>query len=236
VVSPIGLLKISKIMVHTIFLIIHITGGFTALFGGLIAASSRKGNRAHLLSGKWFVWTMYIVGASALVMTFIKPNVFLLSVALFALYLTYSGKQAINYFRLKEAHIPTWKDKAPVWAALLVSLFMIGRPAYFMILQERLFVSVQLVFGLILFINAIQDLRTFQRKENFEPRNRRWLLRHIGMISGAYIATLTAFLVTNIQLQPAWVVWLGPTFVGMFFIARNTRIWKKKLRLNQAAQ
>jgi uncharacterized membrane protein len=230
------LLKISKIMVHTIFLIIHITAGFTALFGGLIAAASGKGNRTHLLSGKWFVGAMYVVGISALIMTFIRPNLFLMLIALFSLYLTYSGRQAIVYFRLQKAYTPTWKDNAPVWLALTVSLFMLGWPISRMIIQGQFFVSVSLVFGAIMLSSSIQDIISLRKEENFTPRNRMWLIRHIGMISGAYIATLTAFLVTNIQLQPAWVVWLAPTFLGTFFIGRNTRIWKKKLRLNQAAQ
>ena len=58
-----------------------------------------------------------------------------------------------------------------------------------------------------------------------------WLYRHIGKMSGAYIATVTAFLVTNIHFLPSTIVWLAPTVIGTPLIAYTIRKYKMKFAL-----
>jgi hypothetical protein len=89
-----------------------------------------------------------------------------------------------------------------------------------------------LVFGIILLGFAMRDLRKLTKNPTLQPNDKTWLIKHIGMISGAYIATLTAFLVTNINFNPGWVVWLTPTLVGSILIAKKSREWRKKLKIN----
>lgn len=219
-------------MLFNSFLVLHIASGFLALTSGLLAAITRKGGSTHLRSGKFFAYMMYTVGVSALVLTLLRPNPFLMSVGFFTLYLTYTGQKAIEYFRLKTALQPGWKDKLPIYASLLVALYMVGKPISQMIQHEQFFVSVSLVFGSIMLSSVFQDVRTLRKADHFRPGNKQWLLRHIGMISGAYIAACTAFVVTNVQFSPSWVLWLGPTVIGSVFIAVSTRTWRKKLRLS----
>ena len=65
-----------------------------------------------------------------------------------------------------------------------------------------------------------------------EVRKRK-MLAHIGNMMGAYIATVTAFVVVNINfVKPGWIVWLLPTALGLPVIMCYTRVWKKKLKLD----
>lgn len=75
--------------------------------------------------------------------------------------------------------------------------------------------TVLIVFGSLCVVMGIRDLmhyiRHFQHKK---PAPNTWLIKHIGMMTGSYIATMTAFLVVNMQgFRPEWLVWLAPTFV-----------------------
>ena len=56
-----------------------------------------------------------------------------------------------------------------------------------------------------------------------------WLCTHIGRMGGSFIATSTAFLLTNIHFEPAWIVWLAPTVIGSPIIAVAIGKWKVKL-------
>jgi hypothetical protein len=219
-------------MTYKLLLGIHVASGFTSLALGLIAIITQKGKKNHLLSGKYFVLSMYISSISAFIMTLLKPNQFLLAISIFTMYLIYSGNVSIKYFRLKENYIPIWKDKLPVFIAFLFSFYMIGQPVYRMIINQEFFISVLLIFGLIMLSGTISDFKILSNTENFTARNRMWLIKHISTISGAYIATVTAFLVTNIRISPAWIVWLAPTFIGTILISVAIGKWKTKLKLN----
>jgi hypothetical protein len=49
-------------------------------------------------------------------------------------------------------------------------------------------------------------------------------VRHIGMMTGTYIATTTAFLLTALRsLDLGIIVWLTPTAIGVPFIILSTR-------------
>ena len=183
----------------------------------------------HILSGTWFYISMYVVGLTALFLSVVKWNPFLLSIAILSAYLAYSGKQCITYWRLKEQHKPKLWEKLPVLVAFVTGVLMIGHPLRQMIVYKVLFVPISLIFGLALAGAAVYDFTLYQNPANFAPRNKYWLLRHIGMMGGAYISTVTAFLVVNMTSGPAWVPWLGPSIIGSVIISYAIGKWKAKL-------
>lgn len=219
-------------MLFQSLLIIHILAGFSALLIGAMAIVSRKGSKNHLKSGKLYVISMFVVGISAIAMTQLKSNPFLFTVGIFTLYLTYVGQRSIFYFRLKEVYPTGWKDIVPAVIALVISIGMVGQPIYQMIVSQTISVSVMAVFGGILMGFAFRDLRMLVKNPSFQPNDKTWLIKHIGMISGAYIATLTAFLVTNVSFSPGWILWLTPTLIGSILIARASKEWRIRLHIN----
>lgn len=213
-------------------LIIHILIGIAALIAGIIAIVAKKGPKLHAKAGKIYYMSMYGIGLSSFVMTLLKFNPFLMAISVFSVYLTYSGKRAIDNWRLKEAYTPVFKDRLPLYIALVTGLFMVGFPVTLMILNHVFFVPVLSVFGVIMLMAVKADLQKYNNPANFTPRNKQWLIHHIGMMGGAYIATFTAFLVNNVHIDQGWILWLSPTVAGTIMITFANIKWRKKLKLN----
>lgn len=217
---------------YKLILYTHITFGGVALLSGITSIISTKGSLVHKKAGKIYYLCMYIVAISALIMSGVHFNPFLLSIAIFALYLTISGKRAIDMWRLREPYSPGIKDKLPVYIGFVTSIFMILFPIYMYITKDNTFLFILSVFGVIMFFNTLRDLRIFRVHKVFEPRNKKWLIKHIGMMCGAYISTVTAFLVNTVHIEPSVILWLGPTLIGGIFITVSINKWNKKLKLN----
>lgn len=183
-------------------LIIHIVSGFLALGTGLAALLARKGQRVHRLSGRTFFYLMLTVAFSALVISTIRLNVFLLLIAGFAFYQNVNGYRAIRNKTLR----PNWLDWSITGTGLVTGIFML--------LTMN---PVLLVFGGISLFLVAGDIRTYNLVLNDKPVPKlAWLSRHIGMMMGAYIATVTAFVVVNVRhFEPAWLPWLAPTVLGV---------------------
>lgn len=213
-------------------LTLHIISGFAALISGCIAIISTKGKYWHVRAGRLFVGSMATVAVTAVHLSLVRFNPFLLLIAIFSFYLTWSGYRAIH-----------WKDQqlkrsAFIFNALFIccmvlsGLVMIGIPlaAWSGIdLPQSLtrFNTVLLSFGLINTVFAGFDLVHLI----YPVTNSRfwWLYQHIGRIGGAFISACTAFLVVNVTFLSDLVIWLGPTVIGAPFIAYSIRKYRKKL-------
>lgn len=191
----------------------HIIFGFTALLAGSVALSAVKGGPAHKRSGRVFHYSMLTVAFSALGLSVIRPNSFLFYIAVFALFQSYSGYRSIRNKSLR----PNTLDWIVPALALLTSALML--------ISGKM---VLMVFGGIMLLLSLRDLQTFYKILKGLPLPpKQWLTRHIGMMIGAYIATVTAFVVVNVgNINPAWLPWLAPTALGMPLMA----YWMRKAR------
>lgn len=72
-----------------------------------------------------------------------------------------------------------------------------------------------MVFGGISAILCIGQIKLFVATiKKQEVSKTLWLRQHIGMMMGTYIATITAFIVVNVNdFKPAWLLWLAPTAI-----------------------
>ncbi len=204
-----------------LLLILHIATGFTALVTGLFAIVSRKGGKLHKRSGSIFFWCMVTVAITAVVLSAIRGNAFLLHIGLFALYQAHGGWSSIR----NKALLPAAQD----WALLAIG-------AVNGIWMLTTLNPVLMVFGGISVLLAFTDTRTFvHTARGGKAAPTAWLQRHIGMMIGTYIATTTAFLLTALRtLDLGMIVWLAPTVIGVPFIAIATRRFtggKKVLRV-----
>lgn len=198
--------------IYKILLGIHILSGFTALLTGFIAIVAQKGKKVHKISGLTFFIGMVMVCVSAIIISLMKDNRFLLHIGIFSFYLVNGGYRSVKNKSLK----PSLFD----W----VMLFIAFVNCLTMILSGQL---VLIVFGVLGASLAAQDARLFydilKQKEILKNK---WLLRHISTMLGGYIATFTAFLVVNISL--ASLPWLLPTIIGTPLIAFWTRKYQPK--------
>jgi hypothetical protein len=190
---------------YALLLSIHIAAGFTALATAGVAAVTPKGQRAHVYAGRAFVVGMAVVFLTALPMTVIKPNLFLLLVAVFSFYLALTG-----WLRARNRRgIPTPAEWIAAGAMLLTAVAMCVRGM--IVLRAGDFMgTVLLVFGSIGGWLAVSDL-TSLRSHRYTGTAR--IVAHLSRMMAGTTAAVTAFTVVNVRFEPAFVVWLAPTMV-----------------------
>jgi len=200
--------------IYKVLLGIHAAGGFTALFVGIIAYVTIKGGKSHKLVGKIYFTAMILVIVTAISMNAIKPNTFLFYIALFTLYQVYGGLRSVKNKNLQ----PKPLDVILFFGGILTSLLMLYTKQIVLIVFGGLFISI-----------LYQDFRIFLFiKRKIEVPKKQWLLRHIGLMSGSYIATSTAFLTVNFRdIELFWIPWLLPSMIGVPLIIYYQRLVSK---------
>ena len=104
----------------------------------------------------------------------------------------------------------------------------------YLITSYTTFGLVLLIFGLIGLINVKNDFKNYSGR--YKNKNY-WMLIHIGRMIGAYIASLTAFIMINakhfpIDIDPI-ILWLGPTLILTPFLVYWSKPFKKKYVENE---
>ena len=92
-------------------------------------------------------------------------------------------------------------------------------------LQQEKFGIVFVVFGFISLRFMYTDWQNYTGKAK---EKNYWLLAHLQRMTGAYIASLTAFLVVN-KILPGIIVWLLPTVILTPLII----VWTRKYRVGK---
>lgn len=199
-----------------ILIIIHATFGGIALISGTGAIVSKKGSKLHRKTGKIFYYTMLISAIIALVIALLPTNwnPFLFSIGIFSTYLIVSGKRAL---KLKLKHPNIVLDKLLALIMLLTGLGMICIP----LLVFGKINIVLTVFGSLGMLLSAGELRMYYKKEY----RKKWLVKHIGNMTGGYLAACTAFVVVN-QILPGVYGWLVPTAIGSLYII----YWSNKIK------
>jgi uncharacterized membrane protein len=220
----------------TSLLITHIATGCLALLVGLIPMFSQKGDQLHKRAGMVFVYCMIIVAITALLLCVLQPfkmmRLFLTGIAVFSFYLTMTGWRATR----QKTTGPTAADRGLAYATLVVSAAMIGFGIYLLVVNGASFFPILFTFfGVLTGVFARKDAASFSKP----VEKLHWFFQHITRMGGAYIATFTAALVTNMgRLVPAnapeWILtvgWIAPSIVGGMLIARTTWYYAVKMKV-----
>ena len=212
----------------------HITGGSIGLLAGTINIIRYKGDRIHRLSGMFFFYGMITAGIFALALSIFKTNYFLFIVGVFTLYMVSTG---YRYLKLKRLDYQTQKPKAIDWI-LTITMGIFGIAFIVMgimnLTDHNNFGIVFLVFGLIGLRMVMQDVTNYQGKSKYMNT---WKVTHIIRMIGAYIASVTAFLVVNVPPTMfsktfSFVPWLLPTVIFTPLIFKWTREFAKRKKEN----
>ncbi|MEL6389829.1 MAG: hypothetical protein AAFQ02_06680 [Bacteroidota bacterium] len=188
-------------LVLRLVLICHIAFGFTSLGSGLVSIILRKGGTGHKRSGLLFFYGMLGVVITAFVISISKSDEFLFHIAVFTLFLVYSGYRSNQNRSL----LPSILD----WIILILGL----ANGIAMVISQDV---ILMVFGGLSLFLGLRDVSYFYRaKAGKQLHKMTWLVRHVGMMLGGYLAALTAFIVTNVTYSGdfAWVPWLLPTIL-----------------------
>lgn len=222
--------------IKTIFIVLHVLGGFTALLTGVVPMIAQKGGLLHRRAGWVYTAAMTDVFITAVVLSTVLPliyhtpiNIFLLFVGVFSFYFVFSGLRGLRFFRPGLEHNATGMDK---FAAILLLLFSVGL-LYFAFFDpnthKTYFNPIFLVFALFGINMARQDLMQFRQQFDLEKHRHHYFFHHMTRMLGSYIAAVTAFVVVNVHFLHPIVVWLGPGLIGGIGITYTVRYWRKKL-------
>ncbi|MFY0673125.1 MAG: hypothetical protein JXQ87_06955 [Bacteroidia bacterium] len=199
---------------YQILLYAHIIFGLISLITGAMASFAAKKRGNHTKSGKWFVISMLGSAFVALLLTFLKPNPFLLSIGLFTVYMTLMGFYAFKSNIIRK-YLP--------FLGIVIGLLML----YVALFVTKGISIVALVFGIFQLVNSVMDLLG-------TIKNR--VVLHASRIGGAYIASSTAFMVTAVSFLPWYVGWFVPSVVGSILLSRAIGNYlRPKVKYKQSA-
>ena len=203
-----------------IMLIIHIISGFVALITGFISMLTTKGGKRHRFSGKIFFGAMTGVFITAVFISIVKGLAFLLMVGFFSYYLACAGYRRIRPRKKPIKQRPEFMDWVISLTGILAGLaLVIFSISWFS--SKGAFGIVPLSFGTFCFITGIQDLGSFF----YPPPNKlHWITGHGVRMGASFAATITAFIVVNVNIGAYnWVLWVLPGVLTGIWISRAIR-------------
>jgi hypothetical protein len=202
-----------------LLLTLHIAGGTLGLMCGTIAAVVIKGKKAHAINGKLFTMGMLTAAIAALIMSNLPHHysVFLFAVGGFTLYMVLTGYRIVQLKKQVKENTSPLKvfDYAIMLFGVSFSLFLLFLSIKGLV-QKNISAIVPGMFGLIGLNYVRMDLNILITKKSLKKV---WLPNHFTRMMGALIASYTAFLVVNVQIQQQWILWLLPTAVGSTLIS-----------------
>ena len=214
-------------MLKELLLFIHIAAGFLALSAALIAAFTKMLNLSHhwhIYSGRVFFAGMVTIFLTALPISLITGNVFLLLVAVFSVYLALSGWS----YAKNRSGTPRLLDWLRSYGMLTSAVVMACYGAYLLQLNDNNGITM-LVFSGIGAALSIGDI-IILHAGGVTGKVR--ISLHLTMMLAGLISTITAFIVVNFTFEPAYVLWLAPTVV----ITPIITIWNIKIQTGTVPQ
>ncbi len=213
-----------------VILFIHVLSGFTALFCGLIASIAKKGRKVHVLSGRIYYYGMLGVFLTSTALFCLEGMrlLFLLLVGIFSFYFVHFGVRTLKIKNI--ASNVKWHDLAYVTLVLLSGLTMIVCSFLYNVHKGDGLGVLFLVFGALTLTATVKDLSDLLKLKYKGINGQHSVLMHVSRVGGGYIATVTAFLVTNIQFLPPLVVWIGPGVIGGIILSRVSARLKGKMK------
>ena len=184
---------------------IHILAGTIALLAAAFAICSEKGKKIHITAGRTYYWGMAGIFLTALPMSIITGNVFLVLIAFFSFYLAFAGRRFAQN-RKGIASIIDWIAVGLVISAGL-GMWVLALFYYF----ENNFQYITLtIFGFIAVALVYTDYKTYKQQE---ATGKKRIARHLTNMLAGTIAVVTAVLVVNIDMEPQWLPWILPTVI-----------------------
>ncbi len=218
---------------YQFILTIHIFFGSIGLILGTLVMIRKKGDKSHKQLGKYFAMSMLLAALLSFSLSIIHPNIFLFTIGIFTMFMVITGWRYLYLRKLNNNQKPLLFDKITnlIMLAFCCSFFYMGINS---LLQNNYFGLAPLILGIFSTKYLIEDLKIYFGKIK-EPNY--WLLEHIKRMSGAYIASFTAFLVNTsgriIAKIPAmdnfaFLVWVLPAIIALPFIIKWVKFYSIK--------
>ncbi len=214
----------------SVLLALHVLSGFAALVTGGMASFTRKGGKGHRAAGRWYFWSMTGVFITAVAISILKSLLFLFMVGFFSYYFVVRGYRMLYLKGLGRTQKPAALDWLVMSCALVFGLSLIGW-AVTQKIAGNSFWLVPMVFGCIAGGFALADIRLYRNRPSSKQH---WLTGHIASMGAGYVATWTAFVVTNVHFLPPVLVWLAPSAIGGILISTSIRRYSRPKKAKAA--
>jgi uncharacterized membrane protein YidH (DUF202 family) len=188
-----------------ILLPIHIMAGTIALLSAVFAICSEKGKKIHITAGKTYYWGMVLIFLTALPMSLITKNIFLLLIAIFSFYLAFAGRR----FAQNRKGIASRIDWVAVGLMMFTGLGMWILALLYYIENNSQYITLT-IFGFIAIALGYTDYKTYKQQE---AKGKKRISRHLTNMLAGTIAVVTAVLVVNVSIEPQWLPWVLPTLL-----------------------
>ncbi|AXT49362.1 hypothetical protein D1818_00455 [Aquimarina sp. BL5] len=198
---------------------IHAFFGGIGLLSGLVSIVGKKGRFYHRKAGIVFSISMFISALIAIPITLLPnhENLLLLLLSIFTIYLVVSGNRVL---RFKKQHTLGTLDIAVTSIMGFIFLGMISVGIYYLMYEipkSTLF----FFFGGFGIMATVRDIKLYK---TFRVNPTAYLSNHIGKMSGAYGAAVTAFLLAALNSSTLWV-WITPSIITLLFVT----FWRQKV-------
>ena len=138
-------------------------------------------------------------------MSIVSGNVFLFLIAIFSFYLAYAGMR----FARNRTGIANIFDWVAVGLMILSGTLMWCLAIYYFINNNSQYITL-IIFGFIAISLGYTDFRGYRNKSVIGKQR---IARHLTNMLAGTIAVITAVLVTNIYIEPVFILWILPTIV-----------------------
>ena len=202
-------------MQHLLF--IHILAGSISLMAAALAVVSSKGKKTHILAGRTYFWGMAIIFLTAIPMSLASSNVFLFLIAIFSFYLAYAGMRFARN-RTGTANLFDW---VAIGLMILSGMVMWFLAIFYFMSSNSQYITLT-VFGFIAISLGYTDFRSYRNKSAIGKQR---IARHLTNMLAGTIAVITAVLVTNVNIEPVFILWILPTII----IAPMIFWWNRKI-------
>ena len=186
-------------------LVAHIFAGCISLIAAVFAVVSSKGKQAHILAGRTYFWGMAVIFLTAIPMSISSSNVFLFLIAIFSFYLAYAGMR----FARNRAGTANLFDWVAVGLMVFSGLAMWFLALVYFMNNNSQYITLT-VFGFIAISLGYMDFRSYRNKSAIGKQR---IARHLTNMLAGTIAVITAVLVTNLSIEPVFILWILPTII-----------------------
>ena len=186
-------------------LFIHILAGSISLVAAAFAVVSSKGKKAHILAGRTYFWGMAVIFLTAIPMSIASSNVFLFLIAIFSFYLAYAGMR----FARNRTGTANFFDWVAIGLMVLSGMVMLFLAIFYFMHNNSQYITL-IVFGFIAISLGYSDFKTYRYKSAIGKQR---IARHLTNMLAGTIAVITAVLVTNINIEPVYILWILPTII-----------------------
>jgi len=205
---------------------IHAFFGGIGLIAGTVIMFAKKGNQLHVKAGKIFSIGMLISTILSFIVCIFPNhhNSFLVLIGIFSIYMILLGNRVTKY---KKKNYKNSIDQYISYMMFFAGIVMIGLAIYFRLMYDKLPILF-IIFGVLSAFMASRDFKFYKDPEN----HKKWVKSHVGKMVGAYIASVTAFIVAGLGYGDNFYAWILPTVIGTIYIIAWGRKLNKKPVIN----